>query len=259
MTRRVAGRSPEPEKEPVVPEPPLTSVSSARRALLTELKRCGASTAAELSSRLGVTVPAVRQQLRRLDEDGLVTHRRVLERRGRPAHLYELAPASEELFPKRYGDLTTELLGYLGGPRDERVDRLFEKRRRRRLADARPRLEGKTLDEQVAELARILDEDGYMAGFERLGENHWRIIEHNCAILAVAKHYRQACASEIAFIRDVLPTAKVERVSHMMDGAHVCAYEVAPADSERRTVGTIAEKPVVERDNVIRPVAYRSG
>jgi DeoR family suf operon transcriptional repressor len=135
---------------------------------------------------------------------------------------------AEALFPKRYGDLTTELLGYLGGPDSTQVAALFERRGRRRLDDARPRLAGRTLDDQVGELTRILDEDGYLADLERLEDGGWRITEHNCAILTVATGYRQACSSELAFIRDALPAGNVERVAHLLDGAHVCSYEVYP-------------------------------
>ena len=137
------------------------------------------------------------------------------------------------LFPKRYGDLTTELLGYLGGPDSSEVTELFEQRRQRRLAGAQPRLTAMTFDEQVAELTRILDEDGYLADGEELDGGGWRITEHNCAILSVATGFRQACSSEIAFIRDALPGARVERVAHLMDGAHVCAYEVHASPDER--------------------------
>ena len=54
----------------------------------------------------------------------------------------------------------------------------------------------------------------------------WRIVEHNCAIWAVALRYGQACTSELDFIRTVLPEADVERVAHMVAGARRCAYEV---------------------------------
>ena len=208
-------------------EPPLATLPSTRRAILTSLKRHGAEEAGDLARELGLTVAAVRQQLLRLTDDGLVTHHRQAEGRGRPAHRYELTPTAENLFPKRYGDLTTELLGYLGGPTSDRVDDLFEQRRQRRLDDARPRLARMNLDEQVHELARILDEDGYLADVEPW-DNGWRIVEHNCAILSVASGFRQACRSEIAFIRDALPGTEVARVSHILDGAHVCAYEIRP-------------------------------
>ncbi len=166
-------------------EPPLATMPSTRRAILTSLKRHGELEARDLARELGLTVAAVRQQLGRLDEDGLVTHHPRTEGRGRPTHHYELTPTAEVLFPKRYGDLTTELLGYLGGPTSDRVDDLFEQRRQRRLDGARPRLAGLALGDQVNELARILDEDGYLADVEPWA-NGWRIVEHNCAILSVA-------------------------------------------------------------------------
>jgi DeoR family suf operon transcriptional repressor len=209
-------------------EPPLAAMPTTRRAILLALKRNGSMRANELAGHLAITVAAVRQQLVRLSQDGLVTHQRDAEGRGRPAHSYQLTPAAEMLFPKRYGDLTTELLGYLGGPDSDEVTALFEHRRRRRLVGAQARLAEMTLEEQVGELTRILDEDGYLADVERLEGGGWRITEHNCAILSVATGFRQACSSEIAFIRDALPGARVERVAHLMDGAHVCAYEVHP-------------------------------
>jgi DeoR family suf operon transcriptional repressor len=145
-----------------------------------------------------------------------------------PSHVYTLTPAAEALYPKRYGDLTTELLGYLGGPDGAQVDALFEQRRQRRVDGARPPLAHLSFDEQVAALTAILDEDGYLADAERLEDGSWLITEHNCAILTVAHGFSQACSSELSFIRDALPGATVERVAHLMDGAHVCAYRVSP-------------------------------
>jgi DeoR family suf operon transcriptional repressor len=221
-------------------EPALQVMPEARRAVLVEVKRAGAGRAGDLAASLGLTVAAVRQQLARLVDDGLLVHEREVAGRGRPAHRYRLTDAGEALFPKRYGDLASELLGYLGGPHSEVVDELFEQRRRRRLAGARARLAGRPLDGQVAEMARILDEDGYLAELVPV-EGGWRIVEHNCAILSVARGYRQACSSELGFIREALDGATVERVAHQMDGAHACAYEIRPrppaARSRPRTPG----------------------
>ena len=212
-------------------EPPLATMPTTRRAILLALKRNGSMRASDLAGHLAITVAAVRQQLVRLGQDGLVTHHRDAEGRGRPSHSYQLTPAAEMLFPKRYGDLTTELLGYLGGPGAAQVDELFESRRKRRVAGALPRTAHLPFDEQVAALTAILDEDGYLAEAERLPDGSWRITEHNCAILTVAHGFSQACTSELAFIRDALPGATVRRVAHLMDGAHVCAYVVSPPAS----------------------------
>ena len=80
-----------------------------------------------------------------------------------------------------------------------------------------------------SELAKILDEDGYLATAESIEPGVWRIVEHNCAIWAVAQKYGQACTSELGFIRAVLPGATVERVQHMVAGNRHCAYEVRAA------------------------------
>jgi DeoR family transcriptional regulator, suf operon transcriptional repressor len=233
--------------------PGLASVPSARRAVLATLKRRGAMGTKELAAELGLTVAAVRQQLNRLGEDGLVTHRRAVEGRGRPSHIYELSAAAEDLFPKRYGDLATELLGYLGGPQSNEVGALFEQRRRRRVEGATARLPVGDLADKVRELARILDEDGYLADMEPLDDGGWRIVEHNCAILSVATGYRQACASEIEFIRDALGGAEVTRVNHILEGAHVCAYEVRPADPQGRTIAARSRRtPVSPRPRARR-------
>jgi DeoR family transcriptional regulator, suf operon transcriptional repressor len=230
------------QERAVTAELPLATMASPRRALLVTLKRHGAMTAGDLARPLGVTVAAVRQQLVRLEEDGLVAHRSEPAGRGRPSHLYELTPAAEALFPKRYGELTNELLNYLGGPESSEVAALFEQRRRRRLEDAKPRLAGLSLEEQVAELTKILDDDGYLADIEKLPDGGWRITEHNCAIVSVARGFRQACSSELAFIRGALPGGYVERVAHLMDGAHVCAYEVRPAPATGGTSASTASR-----------------
>ena len=213
---------------------PLQQLPTTRRAILNLVKRRGPLDAAAAAEALSLTPAAVRLQLARLEEDGLLVHADEppdSPRRGRPRHVYALTAAAEALYPKRYGDLTTELLGYLGGPDASRVDDLFEQRRQRRVADALPRTAEKSFDEQVTALTAVLDEDGYLAEAERLDDGSWRITEHNCAILTVAQGFSQACASELSFIRDALPGASVRRVAHLLDGAHVCAYVVSPPSS----------------------------
>jgi DeoR family suf operon transcriptional repressor len=221
---------------------PLDTLPTTRRAILNLIKRQGPLAVHDLAQALALTPAAIRMQLVRLEDDGLLARADSSgadasgaddtgngARRGRPAHTYLLTSAAEALYPKRYGDLTTELLGYLGGPDGEQVDELFELRRRRRVDGALPRLARLSFDEQVAALAAILDEDGYLADAARQADGSWLITEHNCAILTVAHGFSQACSSELSFIRDALPGATVERVAHLMDGAHVCAYRVTPA------------------------------
>jgi DeoR family suf operon transcriptional repressor len=202
-----------------------------RRAVLYALRRRGQGTAEDIAHNLDMTLSGARQHLSALVEDGLAEATelpRPAGQRGRPQLEYTVTDRADNLFPKAYGELTNELLGYVAESDSTLVDQLFERRRDERVRNAQARL-GKlrTFPDKVAELTRILDEDGYLATSEPM-EGGFRIIEHNCAILAVARKYGQACTSEIDFIRTVLPGATVERVSHILEGAHHCAYEVRP-------------------------------
>jgi DeoR family transcriptional regulator, suf operon transcriptional repressor len=204
------------------------AITESRRSLLYALRRRGEATAEQLAEQLGVTLSGARQLLSALQDDGLITSVAATKTgRGRRPLVYSLTPRADTLFPKAYGELTNELLDYVADTDRELVDDLFARRRDNRVAAARVRLEPKrTLGARVAELTRILDEDGYLATHERVGTGVYRIVEHNCAIWAVAQRYGQACSSELDFIQTVLPDADVERVAHMVAGARHCAYEI---------------------------------
>ena len=201
-------------------------MTPARRQVLDRLKARGEASAAELAADLGLTVAAARQHLAGLERDGLAAHRTEVGGRGRPAHRYVLTPAADALFPQRYGELAGEVLAHLDELDPDLVPAVFERRRRRRVEHALARLEGRPFGARVRELARILDEDGYLADVERVDPRTWRIVERNCAILDVARRYGLACSSELAFLREALPDADIERVGHLLAGAHGCAYVV---------------------------------
>jgi DeoR family suf operon transcriptional repressor len=207
-----------------------TTLPPGRRSVLYALRRRGEATAEQLAEQLAMTVSGARQHLAALTRDGLVTASELAApagKRGRRTLVYAATPAADALFPKAYGELTNELLGYVADTDAEMLDQLFARRRDARVEAARARLARKrTLGARVAELTRILDEDGYLATSERVAPGVYRVVEHNCAIWAVAQRYGQACTSEIDFIRTVLPDAQVERVQHMVAGARHCAYEI---------------------------------
>ena len=215
-------------------EPTLAAFPPTRRAVVECLKLRGEASAAELATELALTAPAVRQQLAELEEAGFVAHRRRVEGPGRPTHCYSLTPAAGTLFPQRYGDLTNELLDHVSVESPELVPVLFERRRRRRAEAAAERLAGKGFEDRVVELARILEEDGYLAVAEPVDDDTWRIVERNCAILDVALKYGNACSSELAFLRDAMPDAEIDRVTHIVAGAKACGYEVRRRTSPSR-------------------------
>jgi DeoR family suf operon transcriptional repressor len=201
-----------------------------RRVALYAVRRLGDATAEQVAEDLDISVSGARQHLSSLVEHGLVEAREDRDeppRRGRPRLTYHVTDMGDLLFPKAYGALTNELLGYVCETDPDAIDRLFERRRDHRIQSARERMAPhRSLGAKVAELAAILDDDGYLASYERLGRDHYVVVEHNCAIAAVANRYGQACTSEIDFIRAVLPEADVTRISHMVNGDRRCAYDI---------------------------------
>ncbi len=219
--------------KPVTPvNPALANLPASRRRILEHLKRRGAAETDALAAEVGITPSGARQHLAALERDGLVTHRAApvaaAARPGRPRFLYVLTPAADALFPRRYADLTNELLEYVEDEDPALLERIFDRRGRRRLEQAQVRTVGLAFRDKVKVVAQILDEDGYLADFAEREDGAFVITEHNCAVLNVALRYGHACRSEIDFLRAALPEAAVTRIAHRIAGAHVCAYEVRP-------------------------------
>ncbi|HZD66923.1 MAG TPA: hypothetical protein VE152_12565 [Acidimicrobiales bacterium] len=208
----------------------LSTLAPGRRAVLVSLKLRGEARADEVAGDLGVTASAVRQHLAGLLRDDLVAREESRGGPGRPKHHYHLTPRGERLFPRSYPQLTNELFGYLDEEDPAVLGRVFARRRDRRVHDAQARVGNGGLGGRVAELTRILDEDGYLAEYSADPDGSYRIIEHNCAVLDVALRHQQACTSELEFIRAVLPDAEVERITHIPSGERQCGYVVRPRD-----------------------------
>jgi DeoR family suf operon transcriptional repressor len=201
--------------------------SPTQRRVLAALKRRGEATADELAATLEISSSAVRQHLSVLRSAGLVAARQERGQTGRPADRYRATELTEPLFVTTGTDLSTEILRDLEEEDPELVNRVFDRRRRRLVEDAKDRLSGKSIDERVLILTDLLDEQGYLADSEKIDDNHYRINLHSCAIWQVASRYRQACTAELDFLRELTPDAAVERVTHKTNGAHTCAYEIS--------------------------------
>jgi DeoR family suf operon transcriptional repressor len=213
------------DTRPGVSVPP--PVTAAQRSVLYAVRRRGEATVVDVAEMLEMTPSGARQHLSGLVDAGLLEAgeaTRNVGQQGRSERTYCITPAAEALFPRAYGELTNQLLHYVPAGA---VTAAFEHRRDDRIEGARARLAGaRSFKDKVTELARILDEDGYLAGVEPIGRDAYRIAERNCAIFAVAREHPQACSTELEFLRAALPEADIERVTHMMAGAHSCSYEV---------------------------------
>jgi predicted ArsR family transcriptional regulator len=197
-----------------------------RQSILQLLRRHGQMTALELSEALCIGAVGVRQHLAMLERDGLVQVAGLRRSVGRPSHLYVLTAEAEERFPKRYERIALDLIGYVAEAGGEpAVDAMFACRREATARELRPRLAGKSRAEQVALLASILAEQGYMCEHEQLEDGSFLLIEYNCPVDCIARQHPQLCMQELQLYEDLIGVP-IERESTIAQGGHCCRYHI---------------------------------
>ena len=215
---------------PVIEPGTPTGHKGQRGAVLTQLKRAQPLTARELVVKLGISLNAVRHHLKELEAEGLVVYRREHRGVGAPVFAYSLSPAGEELFPRRYGEALSAMLGAVV-ERDgrEAAVRMLESYFDLLAGRMRAELQGVPPAERPDAVARLLSEEGYMAEMRvedgTSGRSVAVLTEHNCPIPAVAVRFPEICAAEARYLADVLG-AEVERTGHILSGCPACEYRV---------------------------------
>jgi DeoR family suf operon transcriptional repressor len=211
------------------PTPTLDAMPEARRSLLSELKRRGGATIAELAPGLGVSYEAARQQIGQLEHEGWVS-RQVLRdaaKRGRPSARYQLTAAGEHLFPKDYPDLAVALIDAAAdrlGP--AAVKELLAEVARRKIEAWQPRLDGKSLPERLDALREVYAKDDPYCVVEEGAEGEGpRLIEVNCPYRDVALRRPALCSVTVSVLRSLLGR-EVRRTERLQHGNGRCVFQV---------------------------------
>jgi len=199
--------------------------------LLLLLKTRGPAPAATLAESLGITPEAARQQVQKLQAEGLVEGRQAESTGvGRPRQAWALTAAGHARFPDTHAQLTVQLLGavrQLFG--EEGMERLIGQREAASRADyqrACAGLEG--LEPRLRRLAELRASEGYMARLEREGRD-WLLVEDHCPICAAAQTCQGFCRSELQLFQEVAgPGATLRREEHLLAGARRCVYRITP-------------------------------
>lgn len=202
-------------------------IQSTRRDILTTLKTDGGMTADELSDVLGITAMGVRRHLMTLERDGLVKYTPVQRGVGRPSYVYSLTELADDLFPKNYHQFANQLLDIIADMDGEgKVEQLFANRMERLRKAYAPQLVNKDLPQQLEELTRIQNANGYLAEWEQVDDETFVFVEHNCAIAQVAHACQFACDYELQLYDTLLNADEITRENHMASGQTSCRYRI---------------------------------
>ena len=78
----------------------------------------------------------------------------------------------------------------------------------------------------VARLAELRSSEGYMAQWQRDGED-FLLTQHHCPVCSAAKACGGLCRSELETFKNLFGSdAEVSREEHILDGGRCCAYRI---------------------------------
>ncbi|MQA96512.1 MAG: transcriptional regulator [Streptosporangiales bacterium] len=224
----------------------------------------GASTAATLGERLGLTPAAVRRHLDILLAEGMIEAREARpcdkRGRGRPAKLFAITDEGRSAFVHAYDDMASSALRFLAEKSGPGAVAEFA---RRQVADLeqryRPRVQRKPRHARVRALAEALSADGYAASASEAPApaGGQELCQHHCPVAHVAAEFPQLCEAETEAFARLLGTP-VQRLATIAHGDGVCTTHVSPHDLNARPqrMGTEPHSEAVlkqtERDVEVR-------
>jgi predicted ArsR family transcriptional regulator len=201
-----------------------------RRMLVQLLKQEGPLDASALAQRLQISAMAVRQHLYALQSEQLVTYQEEARPMGRPAKLWQLTPAADQLFPEAYAELTVSLITAVTQAfGTDGFERLLAMRSQQQIETYQRQMQGdENLSQRLEALAAMRTAEGYMATVQPQADGSFLLCENHCPICVAAVACTGLCAQELAVFQAVLgPDVVIERTEHLVAGARRCAYRVS--------------------------------
>ncbi|WP_078555653.1 helix-turn-helix transcriptional regulator [Bacillus alkalicellulosilyticus] len=202
--------------------------------ILELLNRHGQLSVTSLAKELDITEMAVRRHVHSLENENLITSELIRLPMGRPSALFSLTLTGQETFPRNYANVTLDLLRDIEEMNGkEMVDHLFAKRKARMKEEYFPRVQGKSFEKRVYELAAIQNASGYMVEVEKETDDSYIFKEFNCPISQIAKQYPIACLCEQQLFSELLGSVKVECKACMaIDNTSHCNYKITNTEKE---------------------------
>ena len=202
--------------------------SEPKKRLLYYLKVMQEAGLQELAKTMKMTRMGVHKHLAHLQERGLVEAIEIREHVGRPRMIYKLTSQSKTIFPKSYGAIAMHAFDFIErNMGKEGVEKVLRERQRDLFDLYNNRLKDLDFNKRVKELARIRDEEGYMAESkkESRGSGHHVILEYNCPIIHIAEKHWEACSIESELFEKLLD-AKIETTHRAAKGDLICKFQI---------------------------------
>src|SRR5918995_1825773 len=204
--------------------------SEPKKKLLYYLKVMQQAGLEELANVMKVSRMAVHKHLGLLQQRGLVEAVETRGHVGRPRMMYQLTSQSKTVFPKSYSAIATHALDFIEkNMGKEGVEKVLRERQSELFDQYYKRLKNLDFDKQVKELARIRDEEGYIAESKKKsksgGGGKYVLLEYNCPIIHIAEKHWEACSTETELFEKLLG-ADIETTHRAAKGDLVCKFMI---------------------------------
>jgi predicted ArsR family transcriptional regulator len=204
-----------------------------RDRVLLQLKKKGPQSASQLAKGIRVTPVAVRQHLRKMSDEGLLSFEDDRSRVGRPKRIWQLAPRAHAAFPDAHTDLAIELIEAVESVFGvEGLEQLVANRSRAQLARYREVMPpvSAPLETRVATLTKLRRDEGFMAEWSKERDGTLLLVENHCPIGVAAAACPALCRDELALFKTAIgKKTPVERIEHILAGNRRCAYRIGRA------------------------------
>ncbi|HET7344993.1 MAG TPA: hypothetical protein VFJ05_03870 [Nitrososphaeraceae archaeon] len=202
--------------------------SEPKKKLLYYLKIMQQAGLEELANVMKVSRMAVHKHLELLQKRGLVEAAETRGHVGRPRMVYKLTSQSKTVFPKSYGAIATHALDFIErNMGKEAVEKVLQERQSELFDQYYKRLKDLDFDKQVKELARIRDEEGYIAESKKESKSGGKyvLLEYNCPIIHISEKHWEACSTETALFEKLLG-ANIETTHRAAKGDLICKFVI---------------------------------
>ena len=180
----------------------------------------------ELANVMKVSRMAVHKHLDLLQLRGLVEGIEIRGHVGRPRMVYQLTSQSKSVFPKSYGAIATHALDFIErNMGKEGVKKVLYERQGELFDQYYKRLKGLDFNKQVKELARIRDEEGYIAESRSKSDGKHVLLEYNCPIIHIAEKHWEACSTETELFEKLLG-ANIDTTHRAAKGDLICKFVI---------------------------------
>ena len=169
-----------------------------------------------------------------LQDRGLVESSEVKRGVGRPIMQYSLTKSGKSAFPKAYGHIATFALDYIEKNLGKlAVEDVLRERQSELLYKYHDILKDLDFDQKVKRLARLRDEEGYIAESKKTGKKseNYILLEYNCPIIMIAEKHWEACSIETELFEKVLD-ADIKATHRAAKGDSVCKFTIKRKKSD---------------------------